>query len=720
MADPKTPTNEQILPLSDEQFAKWKSRIQASKDMIDEVKDEWAENKERYLLKKKKGQHESEVIVPKDFAFVEQKKAALFFQTPTVLLSPKLPGLEPAVPVFEAVLNHHLGRDGVNAKAAIDEVLSDALCPSGIFAVKVGYEATIDGTKQVQVGTEPDPNWVAPEQEAVGAVLGLNPPPQPPQVPKMEDVPNIICQKYIFERISPTKLLLPSDFTGSDYDKAAYVGMEFLMDAEVAKRVFNLPQDFNAWTYSDDRLIGKDDDTSDGDKDKRKKVKGWEIWYKTAIFDGKVKHPDAQRLLVVVEGMEKAAVHKDSPYQTVTQSGDIEGMPGFPIHIGALRYVSDSALPPSDASMTRYQVDEISTGRTHMKWQRQRSLPMRAAELAGVGGPEGLAKIEKNIWQSIIPLDSISPMPIVEIPRSNYPQENYQFDQIATRDLEEVWSLGANPTGALNQTNRTATELALAQNNSGSRLGKERNKFIDWFVRGVEKLAALVQLFEDEQTYVAVTGPDGVKRIQPWDKTTIAGKYAFSIKPNSFAPQDVASERSEFLQFYNLMANSPNVNRVELESELVRKFGLDPAKMIKVPPPPVQKPEEPKVSISIDENCLTPTNPAFPVFIEILKSRGINIPDAAIQLAQMASAQISKVTGLPTAGTATPPPPPATGQLPNVPGVASDVQDAATASAGTNPQVAAQKATPVNKHQEELTGERTGPKPGGFARLNKP
>ncbi|MGV1037705.1 MAG: hypothetical protein ACOYD0_11875 [Candidatus Nanopelagicales bacterium] len=708
MPDIYNPQQNDMLPLSPEDVKKWKSRIEASKEMIDEVKDEWDENVDRYLLKKQRGKNPDDIVVPKDFAFVEAKKSQLMFQTPQVILGPLLPGIEPAVPVFEEVLNYYLGQNGVNAKAAVDEVLTDALCPSGIFAIKIGYESTVDGTKPMQMGEQPDPNFVAPPM-----LDPMAPPPQPPMVPIIQQVPNIIFERYIFERISPVKLIIPTDFKGSDYDKAAYQGFEFLMDLEVAKRAFDLPADFKKFVTEDDRLIGD----AEGDKrDKRKKVRGWEIYYKAAIFDPSVKHPELQRCLVLIEGLDKPAKHRDSPYQQWMPDGTLGGMPGFPVHIGALRYVSDSALPPSDCSMSKPQVDELSQGRTDMKTQRRRNIPMRVAELSGVGGVEGLAKIEKNIYQGIIPLDSINPMPIADVPRASYPQENFEFDKLASRDLEEVWALGANPTGALNPTNRTATELAIAQNQSGNRLSKERNRFISWYVRGVEKLASLIQMFADEPDYVAITGSDGQKRIQQWDKTTIQGKFAFAIRPNSFAPLDATQDRADFLQFYNLLANSPNVDRLQLESELVRKFGLDPQKLIKAPtPPPPPPPESPKVSVSIDEKCLTPSNPAFAIFIEILKDKGVQISDASIQAAQQAAAQISNATGLPVTGapSAQPPMPPAP-EGPGGPG---------GPPSGLPPgrlQEAAQKATPVDLHQSDITGHRTGPKPGGFARLNEP
>ena len=681
----------------------WKNRLKSSQDVVDKLKPSWDANQDRYLGKRPTGVDEHAIIVPLDFANVEQKKAALFFQNPKVLISPLLPGLEKAAPLFEAVVNYRLGRKGVDAKATVDEVLSDALCSSGVFAVKIGYEATVKGTKKVPNGTGPDPTWKPTFQQILGARVGLTPPPRAPMVPIYADVPNIIAEKYIYERISPAKLLIPEEFTGSDYDKAPWLAFEFLMDLEVGKRLFNLPADFKG-VSNDEHLVGRKEMQG-----KLQKIRGWEIYFKTSVFDASESHPDHQTLLILIDGVDDPVKYRPSPYQIVNQDGTISGMQGFPIHVGALRYVSDSAYPPSDCTMSRHQVDEISNGRTQMMYQRIRSTPMRVVDLQGIGGPDGLAKLEKNIWQGIFPVANLDPMPIREVPLANMPAQNFTFDSLARNDVSNVWAMSNNQMGNINPTDRSATELTLTQNSGATRLSKERTKFLDWFVQSAEKLAALIQMFADEKSYVDIIGQGGAKILTQWDKTTIQGTYAFDIKANSSAPTDAATERAQILQFYNLMGNSPAINRPELDAEVVRAFDLDPDKLLLPPAPPQPPPpDKPKISFSFDEKALDPSNPAFPIVMEILKSGDIMIDQKAILAAQAAAGKQQMVMGAqqPVVADAVPhPPAPSPGQG-GPPGGAPP--------SGGEP---TQSVVPLNKHQMDQTGARQGPRVGGMTSL---
>ena len=125
----------------------WRSQIQVAQEKRDRYKqEEWDRNVQSYLGKTLsiKPEHDT-VTVPKDFANVERKKAELFFQIPDVNLQPKLPGLEDAVAIFQAVLNHELSPSGVDAHALMTEVTFDA-CITGLMVSKIGYESFADGT----------------------------------------------------------------------------------------------------------------------------------------------------------------------------------------------------------------------------------------------------------------------------------------------------------------------------------------------------------------------------------------------------------------------------------------------------------------------------------------------------------------------------------------------------------------------------------------------
>ena len=105
----------------------WQGQIAAAEEHRTHIKEQdWDPAVQSYQAKTLtiRPEHDT-VVVPKDFANVERKKAELFFQNPEVHLKAKLPGLEDAVQIFQAVLNHHLGPDGVDAGAMMTVCVTD-------------------------------------------------------------------------------------------------------------------------------------------------------------------------------------------------------------------------------------------------------------------------------------------------------------------------------------------------------------------------------------------------------------------------------------------------------------------------------------------------------------------------------------------------------------------------------------------------------------------
>src|SRR3990167_6729579 len=228
----------------------------------------WQQSVKSYLGERKG--RPDDVRVNIEYEKTEQKRSQLLFAVPRVILRPK-PSHQPANPdavsVFQAVLNQEIGEDGINLKPVLDEIIFDRLCPAGIGAVCVGFEALAEGDTEIQVGEQPDPTFQMP-----GAVLNIGI--TPPMVPVMESAPNIVEERYFVDRISPAKLLIPPDFDGSDYDKAAWLGYDFwISEAEVVRK---------GWVTESHERSGEDDlrlvDLPSGGS-RRGQIKGREVWY---------------------------------------------------------------------------------------------------------------------------------------------------------------------------------------------------------------------------------------------------------------------------------------------------------------------------------------------------------------------------------------------------------------------------------------------------------
>lgn len=569
----------------------------------------WDENTQAYLGKTLDATPRADtIVVPKDYAKVEGKKSLLFFQVPEVTLTAKQPGVEAAVPLFQAVLNQKLGPDEVNAGALMDEVLFDVLCVSGLGASKIGYSVEQDGTVEVM-----QPAMDPLGQPIVDPLTG-----QPAQMPVA--MPNIVRERYFWERIPIKALLVPVDFHGSDFDKAPWLGFRFETDRQVAEKTYGLKPDTLKATEGDGDLRVKSDISHEPSGDT--KVCGYEIWYQTSRYHPDVPNGDLYSQLVWFDGMEAPAVARPSPYQRVENGRLVGGMKGNPIHILTLRYVSDQAVPPSDVSMSRGLVDELSAGRTDMVRQRKRTRPINAyvpsrltkdaaEKIASTGEMQELVAVET--------LDQASP-PIVPIQKASFPRENFSFNDYITQDINEVWAMGENQQGLQSKSKQTATEASIQQSATQTRMKREQVQVARWFVAGTQKLGALIQLFADEPDYVEVVGPDGARALQTWDKTLIQGRFAYSAKPDSTLQMDAAFDKKQALDEYQFFRRDPLINAQYLILRTARRIGADPAQFYAAPQP---TPPEPQALPSLKGEDLNPLNPQYQNVYVVLSALGI-------------------------------------------------------------------------------------------------
>jgi len=666
----------QIAPLPVEGFGSlswFRDQIEAAEDKIKRYEKAWKQNiasltnKPLSMVPAK-----DTVIVPIDFANVEQKKAQLYFQNPDVQLTPA-PGHEAqadAIQAFTALLNETLSADGVDAETMMEEMLTDVLCPSGIGVTVIGINITQDGMKPVQVGEEPDPT-----QPVVD-------PMNPPMRPVMQDAPNIIHQEYFWDRVSPLYALIPERFTGSNFDKAPWVGYKFEMDTSLAKRTLGL-SDEEAKSAGDEPQRLNDDEKPKGhDTDV---VYGYVISYQGSYCNEQVVNPGEIWRLVLVKGVDRVIKH-DRPYQKYAPDGrTLVGLRGHFIHIYTPRYVSDSAIPPSDVSMSRHQVDELSKGRSQMIQQRDRAKPMRQINITMVD-PEQAAKIRHGEIQDVLFATTSDPI-AQEIAHAQFPRENFEFNRIIKSDISETWAMGNSQRGNAEETRRTATELSIQERNSDTRLEKERKRLLKWYLRGCEKLGGLIQLFEDERETVEVIGQDNQQKLMQWDLKALPLRFVCKAKLDTMVRVDSASQFKQDLDLYQMTANDPHMNRVELLTSMVRKRGYDPAKVIQANlQPPGPKP--PAMSFAFKGEDLNPAMPQFAIVQQILGMGGVQIDPQNIELG-LALHQKALAQGAPI---------PHNGAGP-VPGQAPP-----SAEHGG----AAHQAEPLSKHANERTGKLPG------------
>lgn len=598
-------------------LAFWTTEISAAREQLKKELTHWRENLKRYMGGYQHAQGfelRDTTQVNIDYEKTEQKKAQLFYKVPEVVLTPRNPESAAAVPVFNAVINQKLSADETDVLSAVDECLSDAICPAGIAWVKVGYTASV------------------------------TPPAQP------GEPPTVSHSCYYVERGSPAKLLVPSGFIRSNYQQADWLGFRSFVDEQELASLSDVhpPTASPGTRYDEDLLV---DPTQPVGRPGKAVV---ELYYWAYRIDRTVTDRRLVRHLILVEGEEMPRVHEDCPYQRLDpETGHMIGVEGFPIKVLTLRYTPDMHFPKSDCQMSRPAVDELSQTRTIQMQQKRRALPMRGVDKSRIDTAT-IAKLEQGEVQSIILTDG-PPHEIIEmIALPQLPRDTSIASDISMRDIDRAWALGQNQSGITEQGSKTATELTYMNQATDVRLDKERDRVLRWFVSIVSALGGLLQLFADDTDYVEIAGPNGLKQMQAWNRLTVPGKFVYTVKPDSAKRLDQAAERKLKLDLYQLTANDPFNNRMEGLRDVYTSFGEDPARHIQQPPPPPPTPpEKPRISLSFKAEDLT-----NPMVVSILEQSGFKIDGKALM--QTLAMQLGRPDLLQqaVAEPAAPPPPP--------------------------------------------------------------
>lgn len=626
-AEPPQPEREPwSIVLTPEQVGAWRRRIQAAlegtKPRIDQGKTNVARYRNQYL---NTTPTDDTILVPTDFYYVEQKKSQLFHRLPEVFLKPEQPGLEDGTVVFQAALNKKLGPAGVNILPTIHGVIFDIICAVGYGAVKIGCTPILD-KQQPTV-----PMQIAPGQ--------------------VEQVPNILTKQYFISQVAAGDLIVPSDFKGTDFDLAPFLGHRFKED---------LPDDATGGSdVTDERRLTPLSDSAKAGS--RKQRTGYEVTYYASQFDQDMAHPDVLRTFTIYEDEQRqqSVVAKLSPYQRF-DGRTVTGMIGHCVAPVVIRSVSDTWMPESDCTMARAIADELSKGRTQLMQFKNRSLPQVGYDSSRVE-KSTLEKIERNEVGAFIGFmggDASATWPIT---KGDMKRESFVFNDYQQRDLDRIFGIGQNQQSVTEQGSKTATELQLIQGASQSRLQSEQARMIDWFTtRVVPKFAAVLQLFADQQEYVALVGQDAERLRQltpeqkqaiqqnpqaqvliPWTKADIWGRYTFTVKMDSQLSTDTAVYREQLLKAYNFLANEPTVNRQALTQEVLKAFHFDPAKFTVQPPP--KQPEPPSLSMSVKGEDCSPLSPQSPIILDALAKLGVPIDPNAVQAAMQLAGIIQQM-----------------------------------------------------------------------------
>jgi hypothetical protein len=662
----------------------WRAEVERADRLVSAAKGDWQDNLDYYSGKKKP---DGVVNVNVDFYETEQKHPQLFFESPELQFTPGagFDALAPGVVAFRKLVNVVLGSDYVDALETVQISLKRCMATSGRGPTIIGYHPTIQPVDQT-----PQP----------GAVLGLSRP-----------VPVPVHEAYFWDEISDLKFLRPADFTSTNFDKAPWLGMRFRLPFKAAQQICTLPPDFEGTTTRDENVLTAGADTDETSS--MAYVDGVLIWYKAALFDNDEIHPEIYRRHILIDGLEAYADKLNpetndvdplwaSPYQTKLPNGRLraDSLIGNPIHVFTLRSVPDSAETPSDAKMRRELVKELNLFREQMLEERDINKP-KFAYKASAYPPEAIAKIKIAMTGSLIGLPdeawvgaSDKPVGFAVLAQGSSPKQTYLANDYITRDIAKTSGIDSTGAGVDDgEGDETATKTAEIAKARNVRLDAERKRILRQYLKGVDKVAALVLRFCSDPLRVAeMIGPQDTAAYLQWRDVILQlgdPRPKFTAKPDSQIKLDAAMEFRLMLQLYEFAAKDPMVNRAPILQRMMELRGLDPGQVL-APEPPEKKPE-PSVGFSFKGEDLNPLMPQYPHTIEVLQQVGFDVSPAAVADAQAGAKNQAEMQLL------------------------MAEQEAANAEAGPGQKKPAAhgglaaKASPLSKHAAEQTGQRPGP-----------
>lgn len=569
----------------------FKSRITTCKNYRSKLIPSWVANIDVRRGKTFATQSDQDRIsVPLDWSMTKTKQASLFSQVPKARIDHAPQSTDaPWVATFEQRLNDTLILAGI--ESAMDEVLPDVINAAGFGAILVAHEAM---TEQVDV---PAIDFKTLPPETLQVIQQTKKMPDGSDIP-MTTVPRTTDHRYTINRISPSDLLWPINFTGSDFDKAPWIGRTGRMSWAQAQARFKLTDQEKATVLGEEKPV-TDRLTNDIEKDRNgsdQLVQFDEIFYKEFEFDALAKSYSLIHHLIFVSGKDEPVI--DEAWQGQKMEGDsFVGSSKAPIRVLTLSYITDESIPPSDSAIGRPQVNEINKLRTLTLHQRERSLPVRWFDINRVD-LSIQQSLMRGTWQAMIPVQGQGTNVLGEISRATYPQENFAFDKIAKSDLAEVWAVGPDQTS---QDIETKGEADVAESHFQTRISRERAKVAKFFCTVAEVLGAFLCLYDAPESFGEGFDPG------------LSKSLTYSILADSTVLLNATQRLKQLVDFVNFAAKSGFVDVEPVLKEIAALSGLNPNQVIRKPTP--KDAQEPNISLRMTggEDLMNPLMLAFMV-----------------------------------------------------------------------------------------------------------
>ncbi len=631
----------------DDRKAKWQGRISRAEAKQKDYHVWWDKALKVYAPSVKEAPDDWALKVRAGRAFrnVERKISELFYQRPDVSVTPS-PLLEQAGPpgqvmtaAHAVIVNEKLGTEGVNAMA----VVRRAVFHYELFAagwVKIGYRAWTKPMPQAVPQLGPDGQAVMqPDPAGTGQLV-------PVTTIDVVDVP--IKTECFMENFSVKEALIPDDFDSTDFDKAPWLGRKFRVPLSEAKRLWKkIPKDWKPGAKKQDAETKFDHGTSSSEPS-LDEVSGTEIVYRSSLYRDDIIHPDHLTELVLIDGLDEPAEHRDLPHQEFDKQGRLtpDSLIGFPYHPLVIRDLPDSSYVMSDVAVGMPLTNQIDTYRAQGVEQRDINLTrfyyptdklpeeeLSKALAAPHGGGVGVSSEAFDLPQLFKPF-----------PHFPVPPDDHVMASILDNDYSQMLGVDPNTAGVQSQKSQTATETNVVQAHANVRQGSEQAIVANWYIRLVTKFSTLVQKYLSVDDAAQIVG---MEQAQAWDawRKALPTRLAFTIEPDSSLKNDTPLDRKQLQDVFTYLAQDPNVNRRYWVEKLCYKNHVDPTKALipvdKIQPP---KPEPPKASVSFKMEDFSPLNPWSPIAADLwTKLTNIPIDPVAVKTAAGIGQQVQEM-----------------------------------------------------------------------------
>jgi hypothetical protein len=652
--------SEKVIPLTEEEFARWTSRYTACCEARDAWRPIWQINLDKCQppTKDLSAQRDAYDVDPRiHYRNIRQKAAGLFAVSPDIILDGQEQD-DALVATHQAGLNKVLGPkpNGVAAGAVMQQNVLDALTIGGMGWARLGYD-------RVTVALEPPAE--------LAAMPGIGPAP----------IPVPIYEAPFMRRLKPGAGLIPPDAEGSDPDEWPYIGTEYGLSPEECRRLFNIPADVEIPTTN--QPIGAIRDRA-RNRAGVKEAHVIEFHYYAARERADVAHPKIVYELVWIEGMKQPVRHRPCPYQRIdpaTQLLTPDSVDGYTIDVLVLRDEAEGVVAASDAAMMTPLVDEVTEYRSGMARHRDAAIPIVLIKESGISRDE-LDRLRRNdSFTFVVVADADWPQgapPVMVVGAPTLPRDSFAAQDIFERDIQQMLATGDNQSGATTKTRRTATETQAIGQSIAAVQSITVARVSETYVRRARKMDAVLRRYARTPMAVKVIGPMGHQAWEQWSAQTIMGPMGYAMRQDSQIHVDASSNQARHLQLYNQTANDPGANRPFLLRNVFKAFGMDTTQAILPPQPP--PPPQPKISASIKMDDFM--SPAALIAGKLLTGQPVTAEDLALVQAAVA---------------AMPPPPPA-GTDGNPSGPIPQAEHGGVA----------EKTQPIEAHQSRRTGGTEG------------